>query len=516
MLVPGGRTRIGIDVKDVERILVDDPAAVPYAGSLIAETPRHEVMVDAFWMMVTEVTQEQYGRFVRATRALPLEGWCEEALTRAASAFAEAEARRAEGGDESRRTFDRRSWWRENAARLEWSIPPLDRLRPVVFVDYATARAYARWAGLRLPTEFEFQRAIKGDTNQTYPWGNEWDDERYAATGLLQKKGGSWPVGSFPAGRSRQRIFDLVGNVWEWTSSPFVKFPGYDLRVFGIGYGRERHSVNAIAEWNPEQRVVVGGSFLATRLMCRPSVRRGTDRMQSAGALGFRCAASTRAGVDMARYVLDDDFDVHIRPRIDGTTIDYAPELTLCVDGWIRSTSESAPEGYAIIEDYRHVSLVPVSRIPVADPSSFERKSLDEPIPLGILATNVALARPPLDAGSYLISYRAKGVRKLGEGAAASVADFGRVPLEELLHLDVTQDHVIVSDLHGAPLLALPISVSYGPEREGRVESSARQDGGGRDVHFDLTLPCRTTNKGFSLVLDLATEPLEHEPAWRR
>src|SRR6185436_14493467 len=176
------------------------------------------VPVEPFWMMATEVTQEQYGRFVKATHGLPLESWCESALAAAAVEFSNREASSRAAGDDTKKTFDRKAWWTANAAKVEWTIPPEDLRLPVMFVDFAAASAYARWAGMRLPTEFEFQRAAKGDTNQSLPWGNDWDDEKYAATSHARKKGGARAVGSFPAGRSKYGIFDLAGNVWEWTS----------------------------------------------------------------------------------------------------------------------------------------------------------------------------------------------------------------------------------------------------------------------------------------------------------
>lgn len=516
MFVPGGRTRVGIDVRDVERMFGEDPDAVNFAGALIAETPRQEVVVDPCWMMATEVTQEQYGRFVKATHALPLESWCESALAAAAVEFASRAAEGRTDDDKTKRTFDRRAWWAQNAARVEWTIPPEDVRLPVVFVDYAAARAYSRWAGMRLPTEFEFQRAVKGDSNQIFPWGNDWDDERYAATKHARKKGGARPVGTFPAGRSKYGIFDLAGNVWEWTGSPFLKYPGYELRVFDVGYGNAKRSINAIAEWDPEQRVVVGGSFQAPRFMCRATVRRGTERGQSAGALGFRCAANVRAGVDMARYVLDDDLEEQLRPRFEGVAVEFDADATLCVDGWIESSVAGAPERYAIVEDYRYVLFVPVARIAVSDPGAFAKKSLEEPVTLGILSTNVALEEPALDAGSYVLSYREKGVRRLGDARGSGVAQFGKAPLEETLKLDVAFDHVIVSDLRGTPVLALRKSVEYGPETAGRMESVPIEPAGARGIKLDLTLPCRTTSKGFGLALDLKTTALTREPAWRR
>jgi hypothetical protein len=250
--------------------------------------------------------------------------------------------------------------------------------------------------------------------------------------------------------------------------------------------------------------------------MCRATVRRGTVVSQRAGALGFRCAASVRAGVDMARYVLEDDFDIQVRPRVDGVPVEYDADETVCVDGWIQTSPADGPERYAIVEEYRYVLFTPVARIAAADEGAFGRRSLEDPVPLGILSTNVALVEPELAPGSYLLSYRARGVRRVGDQKSSGLAQFGKAPLEETLHLDVTHDHVIVTDLRGTPLLAVRASVEYGLEREGRMDSVAALESGGRDIRLDLTIPCKTTNKGFALVLDMKLPPLERTPSWRR
>jgi formylglycine-generating enzyme required for sulfatase activity len=537
VFVPGGRTRIGIDVKDVERIIENDADAQPFAGALIAETPHQDLAVDSFWMMVTEVTQEQYAEFVRATGAAPLQSWCEDAIAAAARAFAEQEEQRMREAREqnttapTRRTFDPRAWFRENAAHVAWAIAPGDRARPAVFVDYAAARAFARWAGMRVQTEYEYERAVRGDTNQMYPWGNDWNNDRYAATSLLKQKGGPWPVASFPAGRSKQGIHDLAGNVWEWTSSPYVAYPGYQQRIFELGYGSLKHVVNAIADWDAGQRVVVGGSFQTGNLMARATTRRGSVQGQQTGALGFRCTASLRPGADIARYVIDDDFDVQLRPRLDGAPIEYAPDMVLCADAWktAPSSAEQAgwtpPDHYAVVADYRYVLFVPVAQIPAADIGSFEKRSLEEPVPLGVLSTNMPLIEPRLPAGSYRLSYRARGVRRLGEGRPSAAEHFGEAPLEEVLHLDVDADHVIVSDLRGKPLAAITRHVDYGPEREGRAESAEEvaTDGSGaveqehiRRVAFDIALPCKTTKKDFLFALELRVDAADPGLVWRR
>jgi formylglycine-generating enzyme required for sulfatase activity len=535
VLVPGGRTRIGIDVKDVERLIENDPTAPPFAGALIGETPHQDMVVDPFWMMVTEVTQEQYGEFVRATGAAPLEPWCENAIAAAAREFVVAEQRREDDARAkgtsvpTRRTFDAHAWFQANAKHLEWAIPPTDRARPAVFVDYDSARAFARWAGMRLPTEFEYERAVRGDTNQTYPWGSDWDNDKYAATSLLKKKGGTWPVGSFPAGRSKQGVHDLAGNAWEWTSSPYVGYPGYQQKIFELGFGSQKHAVNAIADWNADQRVVVGGSFQTSNLMARATTRRGATRDQMAGALGFRCAASVRPGADMAHCVIDDDFDVQLRPRVDGAIVEYAPEMALCADAWMTSTAPpqegwTPPDHYAVVTDYRYVLFAPIAQVPAADIGAFERRSLEDPVPLGLLSANVALLDPNLPAGTYRLAYRAHGVRRLGEGRPSAAEHFGEAPLEEVLHLDVSVDHVIVSDLRGRPLVAIPLHVDYGLEREGRVESSEETTTGEasdgapriRHVRMEAALPCRTTKKCFLFALDLRVEAGDARLAWRR
>jgi formylglycine-generating enzyme required for sulfatase activity len=99
--------------------------------------------------------------------------------------------------------------WRNGA-------PPTGRGdHPVVYVDLDDARAYARWAGKRLPTEAEWQWAAQGEDGRVYPWGNEPGRDR-ANEGAT---GSTTPVKAFPNGRSSSGCYDLCGNVWQWTES---------------------------------------------------------------------------------------------------------------------------------------------------------------------------------------------------------------------------------------------------------------------------------------------------------
>jgi formylglycine-generating enzyme required for sulfatase activity len=86
---------------------------------------------------------------------------------------------------------------------------------PVVWVSLEDARAYASWAGKRLPTEEEWQYAAQGTDGRAYPWGNDLQP----ACCNLGESGGTTPVKAFPAGRSPCGCLDLCGNVWQWTES---------------------------------------------------------------------------------------------------------------------------------------------------------------------------------------------------------------------------------------------------------------------------------------------------------
>ena len=109
-----------------------------------------------------------------------------------------------------------------------FGLIPLPAAWPV-YVSHAEASAYARWRGGRLPTEAEYQRAAYGspeDTARAFPWGDAPPDP---SRGVFDFAG--WdpqPVGTHPAGRSAWGVHDLVGNGWEWTSSIFRPFPGFE------------------------------------------------------------------------------------------------------------------------------------------------------------------------------------------------------------------------------------------------------------------------------------------------
>jgi ergothioneine biosynthesis protein EgtB len=109
-----------------------------------------------------------------------------------------------------------------------------------VYVSHAEAQAYARWRGRSLPTEAQYHRAAFGSldgSERTYPWGERTPGPQHGNFDFR-----SWspaPVGSFPAGQSAFGVFDLMGNGWEWTSTTFAPFPGFQPFPFYPGYSAD-------------------------------------------------------------------------------------------------------------------------------------------------------------------------------------------------------------------------------------------------------------------------------------
>ncbi|MDR2877928.1 MAG: SUMF1/EgtB/PvdO family nonheme iron enzyme [Chromatiales bacterium] len=151
------------------------------------EGPQHKVRLDDFYIDRFEVTNLQYQAFI------------EQAHRRAPAHFVERKA------------------------------PAGKADHPVVQVSWFDARDYCEWAGKRLPTEQEWEKAARGTDGRTYPWGESFDvtrantPVRWQALGV---KGDTAPVGAFPSGASPYGLEDMSGNVWEWTSSWYRAYPG--------------------------------------------------------------------------------------------------------------------------------------------------------------------------------------------------------------------------------------------------------------------------------------------------
>ncbi|HTG87737.1 MAG TPA: ergothioneine biosynthesis protein EgtB [Pyrinomonadaceae bacterium] len=153
---------------------------------------------------------------------------------------------------------------------------------PVSHVSYFEAAAFALWAGKRLPTEAEWERAACYDarrkTSNAFPWGNTEPDT--GKSNLFEN--GYWsvaPIGAFPEGANSYGCQQMIGDVWEWTSSDYVPYPGFKSEF-----------VEYNDKWFVNQKVLRGGSFATPQLHIRSTYRNFFHAHERWMTSGFRCA----------------------------------------------------------------------------------------------------------------------------------------------------------------------------------------------------------------------------------
>ena len=183
-------------------------------GGQDSERPRHEEsLAKAVVLDAHEVTNADYKRFLTSP----------ELKTHM---FCHSEEPEKKDHTPAPATPEERTW----GAVIDPFGAPDRETHPVVGVDWFDAYAFARWMGRRLPTEAEWEKAARGEKGQMFPWGGgtaKAKDGKFLANGHFEGDGFKMtaPVGSFPQGISPCGALDMAGNVWEWTASPFLKYP---------------------------------------------------------------------------------------------------------------------------------------------------------------------------------------------------------------------------------------------------------------------------------------------------
>ena len=241
VLIPAGEFMMGTDRQEIPELVKWTKQYYPDfdASWLGDETPRHPVYLDAFYMDVHPVTNNQYQKFVAAT-----EYW-----------------------------DDKRGY------------QPSEQ--PVVGVSWYDAMAYAKWAGKRLPTEAEWEKAARGGLDgKKYPWGDEEPDEKMANYG--ENVGLPTPVGSFPP--NGYGLCDMAGNVREWCldqyQADFYKTSPKDNPLAGGTLSEFLENYRNIGGW----RVVRGGSWYDQPVNLRVARRCDVVPRSWVFDWGFRCA----------------------------------------------------------------------------------------------------------------------------------------------------------------------------------------------------------------------------------
>jgi eukaryotic-like serine/threonine-protein kinase len=274
--VPSGNGSTQISDKDGMTML-RVPAGEFVMGSNTgadSEKPEHTVYLDAFWIDQTEVTNAMFQKFADAT------GY-------------RTDTEKTGSG----RVFDLTTKkWTETKG-VDWLHPrgPVSSQsgpdHPIVQISWNDAAAYCAWAGRRLPTEAEWEKAARGSDRRTYPWGNQpvagnllnFADRTLEINAADKNVDDSYqftaPVGHYPAGASPYGAFDMAGNVWEWVAD------WYDETYYASSPAK-----NPTGPASGTARVMRGGSWDVDALWVTTTRRGGYDLYHGSSNIGFRCA----------------------------------------------------------------------------------------------------------------------------------------------------------------------------------------------------------------------------------
>lgn len=279
------------------------------------EAPAHDVIVDPFMIDITPVTNTQFAAFVAATgyRTLAETAPDPDDYPGMLPEMAQAGSLVFQQVSHAVDLHNPHQWW-TFAFGADWrhprgkgsSIEGLDD-HPVVHIAYPDAVAFAQWAGKRLPTEAEWEFAARGGLDHAdYAWGNEltpdanpranyWQGEFPRQNDLTDGYLYTSPVKTFPA--NDFGLFDMIGNVWEWTSDWFQNAHSSDQKACCIPRnprgGEESSSLDpCMPEIGIGRRVLKGGSHLCAPNYCqryRPAARYAQPIDTSTSHVGFRC-----------------------------------------------------------------------------------------------------------------------------------------------------------------------------------------------------------------------------------
>ena len=280
VLVPAGEFVMGSNKVDHTNVVGEFGNAKPW---YLDEHPRHRVRLPAYYIDKYEVTNADYRRFVAAVNVEPPRHWIEQgyilSMNEAKLWSVDVEKLRKVASKVLKLDIDTRQMTK---AQLKTAIEHAFEVKssePVIYVNWSAADAYCRWAGKRLPSEAEWEKAARGNGGSEFPWGKKWK-EHMSNTGEAMWDDGVAPVGSYPKDKSPYGAYDMAGNVSEWVADWYSAYPGSDYKSGNFG---EKFRVVRGAGWS-------GDGHYALHLFQRGAYRFNLPPDSQFDDLGFRCA----------------------------------------------------------------------------------------------------------------------------------------------------------------------------------------------------------------------------------
>jgi len=356
--IPGGTAIIGLDEKEIQDMGLE---SIVDLQILAGSVPRRELPMKGFYLDTAEVTNHEWQLYLEATGQDPSEDLVQY-------------------------------YWKDG------KVPEGQENHPITCISFKEASAYAAWAGKRLPTEEEWEYAARGAGGFLYPWGNEFDSSR-AHCSMSKMVGGrrTQECGTLEAGGSPFGVLDMAGNVWEWTSSPYVGYEGYEDIKIKTRYTKGRaEKYSATALFNAQKLVIRGGSWQNPKTALISALRQPADATTWNTTVGFRCAKSAQAGID----VLADSMAAVGRHYFKGYELDLSAAQVVEVTEYDDTNAVTSHRGimFAPIKSWKSLATV-------------QKQSLKDPVVAGLLYTSEEIIVPRLSPGAYWVAYQAADKR---------------------------------------------------------------------------------------------------------
>ncbi|MBN1430671.1 MAG: formylglycine-generating enzyme family protein [Anaerolineae bacterium] len=274
--IPAGEFLMGSTDADIDQTLKECSECL--REWFINEIPQHKVYLNAYRIDKTEVTNAMFAKFVAETG---YETGAEKAGGGIALDLLMMEWKMVAGAN----------WRHPQGPTMD--IQGLDN-HPVVQMTYHDAQAYCEWAGRRLPTEAEWEKAARGADGDIYPWGNQpptgnllnfADRHAYIRMADLDQDDGypfTSPVGSYPDGASPYGVLDMAGNVWERVADRYSET-----------YDADSPLRNPTGASSGEYVLMRGGSWSRPAWYVRTAIRYRYRKENRSSGIGFRCASSS-------------------------------------------------------------------------------------------------------------------------------------------------------------------------------------------------------------------------------